>query len=132
MKPAFMRQQAAQGLCWEGLHVATRCGLRATQPTLMRIDLGLGRWLVHRGLFDDRVTNPRWLRGTARDEALPRGWRSVPVALKVPVGGVLYPTVSADVRVRRSQRESVSDAFATEAAAGCRATTARSTKARRL
>ena len=77
MKPAFLRQQAAQRLCWERVHMATRCGLRATQPTLMRIDLGLGRWLVHRGLFDDRITNPRLLLGTARDEALPRFWRSV-------------------------------------------------------
>jgi hypothetical protein len=80
MKPAVTRQQAAQRVRWERMHVAIRCGLHATQPTLIRIYLGLGRWLVQRGLLDDLVANERMLRlllDTARDEALPWFWRSV-------------------------------------------------------
>lgn len=80
MRPAVTRQQAAQRVRWERMHVAIRCGLHATQPPLIRTYLGLGRWLVQRGLLDDRGANQRMLRlllDTARDEALPWFWRSV-------------------------------------------------------
>ncbi len=80
MKPAVTRQQAAQCVRWERMHVAVRCGLHPAQPTSIRSYLGLGRWLVKRGLLDDLVTNERMLRlllDTARDEALPWFWRSV-------------------------------------------------------
>jgi len=80
MKAEVMPHQAAQQMRWERMHVAIRCGLHASQPTLIRIYLGLGRWLVQQGLVDEQRANRCMLRlllDTARDEALPYFWRSV-------------------------------------------------------
>ena len=80
MKPATTAHQAAQRLRWERLHVAIRCGLHPAQPELVRVYLGVGRWLVQQGQQDERVTHQRMLAlllETARDDALPWFWRSV-------------------------------------------------------
>jgi hypothetical protein len=80
MKPAATAHQAKQHLRWERLHVAVRCGLHPEQPALVRIYLGVGRWLVQQGLVDARVAHQRMLTlllETARDDALPWYWRSV-------------------------------------------------------
>lgn len=80
MKAEVMPRQAAQQVRWERMHVSIRCGLHASQPTLIRIYLGLGRWLVRQGLRDDQRAHRRMLGlllETARDESLPWFWRSV-------------------------------------------------------
>ncbi len=80
MKPAATAHQATQRLRWERMQVAIRCGLHPERPVLIRVYLGIGRWLAQQGLVDVRVAHQRMLAlllETARDDALPWFWRSV-------------------------------------------------------
>jgi hypothetical protein len=80
MRAAITRLQAVQRLRWERLHLAIRCGLNTRQPALVRVYLGLGRWLVRQGQLDDAAANQRMLQmllDTAADAALPWLWRSI-------------------------------------------------------
>lgn len=80
MTPAAPRHLSAQRVRWERMHVAIRCGLHPTQPALIRVYLGVGRWLVRQGQLDERVACQRMLGlllDTARDDALPWFWRSL-------------------------------------------------------
>ena len=80
MMPAATPHQSVQRQRWERLHVTIRCGLHADQPVLIRVYLGIGRWLVQQGQLDEEAANRRMLDlllDTARDEALPWFWRSV-------------------------------------------------------
>lgn len=80
MTPAASRHLSAQRVHWERMHVAIRCGLHPTQPALIRVYLGVGRWLVRQGQLDERVACQRMLGlllDTARDDELPWFWRSL-------------------------------------------------------
>ena len=80
MKAPATRQQSAQRVRWERMHVAIRCGLHPTEPALIRVHLSVGRWLVRQGQLDELAANQRLLAllfDTARDGALPWFWRSV-------------------------------------------------------
>lgn len=80
MTPAASRHLSAQRVRWERLHVAIRCGLHPTQPALIRVYLGVGRWLVRQGQLDEREACQRMLGlllDTARDDRLPWFWRSL-------------------------------------------------------
>lgn len=80
MKPAATRHQSAQCVRWERMHVAIRCGLHLTQPALIRVYLGVGRWLVREARLDERAANQGMLHlllDTALDDALPWFWRSL-------------------------------------------------------
>jgi hypothetical protein len=80
MKHAASAHQVKQRARWERMHVAIRCGLHPAQPALIRVYLGVGRWLAQRGQLEEPTAHQRMLvllLDTARDDALPWFWRSV-------------------------------------------------------
>jgi hypothetical protein len=88
MTGAVSVHQAAQRVRWERMHAAIRCNLYPAQPVLVRVYLGVGRWLVQQGQLDERAAHHRMLTlllDTARDDALPWFWRSVCLEHTPPV-----------------------------------------------
>ena len=80
MKHPASAHQLKQRARWERMHVAIRCGLQPAQPALIRVYLGVGRWLAQQGQLEERSAQQRMLAlllDTARDDALPWFWRSV-------------------------------------------------------
>jgi hypothetical protein len=80
MKHAASAHQLKQRARWERMHVAIRCGLHPAQPALIRVYLGVGRWLAQQGQLEEPTAHERMLAlllDTARDDALPWFWRSV-------------------------------------------------------
>lgn len=74
------REAALQHARWQRLQMHLRCGLTPEHPALIRVWLGLGRYLVRLGALDEVAAQQRMLSvllACAGDAALPWWWRSL-------------------------------------------------------